>query len=143
MKDGNSEKGTSPGGTTSRVIADNRQAEEALPESELKYRNFFENACEGIFQTTPDGKFITANSALAHMLGLDSAEEMIAACADIANELYVDPQRRDELKRLLDENDVALEFEFEAYRKDGSRVWLSENVRAVRDESGEVIYFEG
>ena len=143
MKDRNNEKRTRPGGTASRVIADNRQAEAALRETELKYRSFFENACEGIFQTTPEGKFVTANYALAHMLGFDSAEEMIATRTDIAHELYVDPQRRDELKRLLDENGVVLEFELEACRKDGSRVWLSENVRAVRDESGEILYFEG
>jgi PAS domain S-box-containing protein len=143
MKDRNNEKGARPSGTASPDIADNRQTEAALREAELKYRNFFENACEGIFQTTPEGKFITANYALAHMLGFDSAEEMIAARTDIANEHYVDPQRRDEFKRLLEVNDFVLEFELEAYRKDGSRVWLSENVRAVRDESGEVLYFEG
>lgn len=144
MKDGNNEKGTRPGGTSaSPVIADNRQAEEALRGAELKYRHFFENACEGIFQTTPEGKFMTANYALAHMLGFDSAEEMIAVRTDIAHEHYVDPQRRDQFKRLLDANGVVLEFELEAYRKDGSRVWLSENVRTVRDESGEVLYFEG
>jgi PAS domain S-box-containing protein len=141
MKDENSEKGARPG--ASPVIDDSRQAEDALRETGLKYRNFFENACEGIFQTTPDGKFITANYALAHMLGFDSAEEMIAARTDIAREHYVDPQRRDEFKRLLDENDVVLEFELEAYRKDGNRVWLSENVRVVRDERREVLYFEG
>ena len=143
MKDGNNEKGTRSSGTASPVIDDNRQAEESLREAELKYRNFFENACEGIFQTTPEGKFITANYALAHMLGFDSVEEMISARTDIANELYVDPQRRDEFKRLLDANGVVLEFELEVYRKDGGRVWLSENVRAVRDERGEVLHFEG
>lgn len=142
MKDRNNAKGTRPSGTASAVIAD-RQSEESLRDAELKYRNFFENACEGIFQTTPEGKFITANYALAHMLGFDSAEEMIAARTDIANELYVDPQRRDEFKQLLDANGVVLEFELEVYRKDGGRVWLSENVRAVRDERGEVLYFEG
>jgi PAS domain S-box-containing protein len=143
MRNGNNEKGTRPNGTAAPVISDKRQAGKLLLEAELKYRNFFENACEGIFQTTPDGKFLTANYALAHMLGFGSAEEMIAAHTDIANELYVDPKKRDEFKQLLDANDVVLEFEFEAYRKDGSSVWLSENVRAVRDESGEALYFEG
>lgn len=143
MKDSNYERGARPAGTASPVIADNWQAEESLREAELKYRHFFENACEGIFRTTPEGKFITANYALAQMLGFDSAAEMIAARTDIANELYVDPKRRDELKQLIDANDVVLEFEFEAYRKDGSKVWFSENVRTVRDENGEVLYFEG
>jgi PAS domain S-box-containing protein len=144
MKDGNNEKGTRLSGASAvPSMADNRQTEESLREAEPKYRSFFENACEGIFQTTLDGKFITANYALAQMLGFDSAEEMIAARTDIAHEHYVDPQRRDEFKRLLDATGVVLEFELEAYRKDGSRVWLSENVRAVRDESGEVQYFEG
>jgi PAS domain S-box-containing protein len=124
-------------------ITARKQAEEALGEAERKYRNIFENSCEGIFQTTPEGKFITANFALARMFGFDSADELITGCTDIAHEHYVDPKRREEFKRLLAADGVVLEFEFEAYRKDGSRIWVSENVRAVRDESGAVLYFEG
>ena len=126
-----------------RDITQRKQAEEALKEAEMKYRGIFENAVEGIFQTTPDGRFISANFALARLLGFDSPEELIAARTDIARENYVDPKSREEFKRLLDENGSVLDFELEAFRKDGSRIWLSENVLAVRDDKGGVLYYEG
>src|SRR2546425_5616699 len=126
-----------------RDVTQGKRAEEALLQAERKYREIFENAGEGIFQSTPEGRFITANPALACMLGFDSSEELIAARKDIAREHYVDPQRRDEFKRLLDAQGFVRDFEFEAYRKDESRIWLSENARAVRDESGAILYFEG
>src|SRR2546425_924702 len=127
----------------SRDITERNEAERALQEAERKYREIFEHAGEGIFQSTPDGKFITANPALACMMGFDSPEELIAERTDIAREHYVYPQRRDEFKRLLDAQGFVKDFEFEAYRKDGARIWVSENVRSVRDESGAVLYFEG
>jgi PAS domain S-box-containing protein len=118
-------------------------AENAQREAERKYRDIFENAVEGIFQTTPDGGFITANPALARMLGFESPEELIRARTDIEGSHYVYPERRDEFKRLLDQRDTVRGFESEAYRKDGSKVWMSENVRAVRDASGKLLYYEG
>ncbi len=127
----------------SRDITERNEAERALQEAERKYREIFEHAGEGIFQSTPDGKFITANPALARIMGFDSPEELIAERTDIAREHYVDPQRRDDFKRLLDVQGFVRDFEFEAYRKDGARIWVSENVRSVRDESGAVLYFEG
>src|SRR6266571_4918473 len=75
--------------------------------------------------------------------GITITEELIAERTDIAREHYVDPQRRDDFKRLLDVQGFVRDFEFEAYRKDGARIWVSENVRSVRDESGAVLYFEG
>src|SRR2546430_1449937 len=85
-----------------RDITEGKRAGEALLQAEQKYREIFENAGEGIFQTTPDGKFITANPALARMLGFDSPEELIAARRDLAREHYVDPQRREAFKARLD-----------------------------------------
>ena len=120
-----------------------KRGEEALRQAEEKYRGIFENALEGIFQTTPDGRFIAANFALARILGFDSPEELIGARTDIAQEEYVDPQSREEFKRLLDENGSVLDFELEACRKDGSKIWMSENVVAVRDAKGTVIHYEG
>ena len=126
-----------------RDITQGKRAEEALLQAEQKYREIFENVSEGIFQSTPEGRFITANPALARMLGFDSSEELITARTDIAREHYVDPQRREEFKRLLDAQGLVRNFELEAYRKDGTRIWITDNVRAVRDDSGSVIYYEG
>jgi PAS domain S-box-containing protein len=126
-----------------RDITERKRGEEALRQAEERYRGIFENAVEGIFQTTPDGEFIAANFALAQLLGFDSPEELIVARTDIAHDNYVDPRSREEFKRLLDENGSVLDFELEAYRKDGSKIWLSENVRAVRDAKGTIAYYEG
>jgi PAS domain S-box-containing protein len=126
-----------------RDITERKQAENALRQTEEKYRGIFENAVEGFFQTTPDGKFIAANRAFARMLGFDSPEELIRERTDIAQENYVNPQSREEFKRLLDENGSVLDFDLEAYRRDGSRIWLSENVLAVRDDKGTVHHYEG
>ena len=111
--------------------------------AERKYRDIFENAGEGIFQSTPDGHYLTANPALARMHGFDSPEELIQSCRDISREIYVQPERREEFKRLLEERGVVRGFEHETFRKDGTRVWVSVNARAVRDEAGKVLYYEG
>jgi PAS domain S-box-containing protein len=126
-----------------RDITDRRRAEEALREAEQQYRNIFENSHEGIFQTSEDGRSLVANPALARMLGFDSPAELIQNRNNIAQQGYLDPARRDELRRLLDEYDAVTDFEFEALRKDGSKLWISENVRAVRDQNGAVLYYEG
>ena len=120
-----------------------KRAEEALREAEQKYRNIFENTHEGIFQTTEDGRSLVANPALARMLGFDSPADLIRNRNNIAQQGYVDPARREELKRLLDEHGMVTDFEFQALCKDGSKIWISENVRAVRDENGSVLYYEG
>jgi PAS domain S-box-containing protein len=126
-----------------RDITERKRAEEAQREAEQKYRDIFENALEGIFQTSPDGRFVVANPALAHMFGFASAEELIRERADISKQHYVEPKRRDEFKRLLEEEDIVRHFEYEAYRKDGSRIWVSDHVRAVRDQNGRVLCYEG
>jgi diguanylate cyclase (GGDEF)-like protein/PAS domain S-box-containing protein len=119
------------------------QAEEALKMAEAKYRSIFENAIEGIFQTTIDGKFLMANPMLAKIYGYDSPEDLIDNLTDIEHKLYVDPQRRLELIKLLaDQQDVKF-FESEVYRKDGSIIWTSENVHAVYDLTGNLLHFEG
>ncbi len=124
-------------------VTERKRAEKALQETEKKYRSIFENAVEGIFQTTPDGRFVAANPALARMLGFDSPEELMSARTDIAREHYVDQQSREAFKQSMEEDGFVFDFEFEAYRKDKSKIWLSENVRAVRDQDGIVAYYEG
>jgi PAS domain S-box-containing protein len=127
----------------SQDITERKRVEEALREAERKYREIFENAGEGIFQTTAEGRTITANPALARMLGFESSEELIRERTDIAGQQYSDPQRREEFKRLLEEHDFVRGFEYQGRRKDGSEIWLSDSVRAVRAENGTVLYYEG
>ncbi|MBV8351586.1 MAG: SpoIIE family protein phosphatase, partial [Verrucomicrobia bacterium] len=117
---------------------------EALRRAEQKYRSIFENATEGIFQTTPDGHYLSANPALARMYGYDSPEELLAALTDISRQLYVQPARRAEFTLAMQQYEKVLEFESQIYRRDGSIIWISENARAVHDEvTGELLYYEG
>ena len=124
-------------------ITERKTTELALKRAEEQYRSIFNNAVDGIFRTSPDGKFLVANPAAARIFGFASPEELIEERRDIAQQGYVDPHRREEFKRLIQEQGVVNGFEYEAYRKDGSRVWISENTRAVRSPSGEILYFEG
>ena len=114
-----------------------------LRETELKYRSIFDNANEGIFQTTPDGRFLTANRAMARMHGYATPELMMAALSDVATQLYVDPAQRAALLTALHEDDIVSNFEFEIIRADGRTMWVRENVHAVRDENGALLYLEG
>lgn len=124
---------------------------EALQIEESKYRSMFENAVEGIFQSSPDGKLLNVNPAYAEMFGYDSPEAMLSAIQEVSGQLYVDPNRRTEFKRLLNEQGDIRDFEFEAYRRDGkatpaeyrSKIWVSVWARAVKDSQGTVLYYEG
>jgi PAS domain S-box-containing protein len=127
---------------TTQDITDHKRAEEALRTAEQKYRSIFENAIEGIFQTTPEGAYISVNPALARMYGYDSPEELMAV-ADIGHNVYVDPQRREEFRRLIEKQGFVELFEYEVYRKDGRKILLCENARTVRDADGKVLYYEG
>ena len=124
-------------------ITERRQAEEARLVAERKYRDIFENANEGVFQTTPDGRFLAANPALARILGFDSPDQLINERTNIASQHYVDSRRREEFRQLLDNYGTVRGFEYEAYRKDGSRIWMSDSVRTVRNQEGKVLYYEG
>ena len=110
---------------------------------EVNYRSIFEHAVEGIFQSTPDGRFIAVNPALARIMGFASPAEMLALRRDIAKEGYVRPEDREEFKRLLAAHGSVSGFEYEGYRKDGDRCWLSESARAVHDETGRLVCYEG
>ncbi|MEG4214898.1 EAL domain-containing protein [Microcoleus sp. Pol14C6] len=124
-------------------ITDRKQAEFALQQAEEKYRSIFENAIEGIFQTTPDGRYLSANPALARIYGYESAAELIANIQDIDRQLYVDPNRRVEFLRAIEKHGFVSEFESQVYRADGTTIWVSENGRAVRDPDGNLLYYEG
>ena len=120
-----------------------KQAEEALQESEGKYRNIFENALEGIFQTTTEGRFLTVNPALARMYGYDSPEELINSITDLEGQIYVNPEKRREYIRNLEEKGEVKGFEVQMRRKDGTPFWVSNNGRTVRDLTGKILYYEG
>jgi PAS domain S-box-containing protein len=124
-------------------IMKRKWAEEALRESEEKYRSIVENAQEGIYRTTPEGRFITVNRAMADMLGYDSPEELIASFTDIAHQLYVNPEDRTKLRRMVGEHGSVKGFETQFYRKDGNWIWVSINTRAVHDTNGRTLYYEG
>ena len=127
-----------------RDITERKRSEQALQQAEAKYRSIFENALEGIFQTTADGHYLSANPALARLYGYSTPEELMARLTDIEHQLYVDPHRRNEFIRLLQEHDAVSDFESQVYRKDRSIIWIAENARAVRDmNTGELLYYEG
>jgi phosphoserine phosphatase RsbU/P len=126
-----------------RYAIERKRAEVALLQTEEKYRGIFQNIVEGIFQTTPDGRYLSANPALARIYGYDSSEDLITHLTDIGRELYVEPGRRADFIRLMERFDVVKDFESTIYRKDGSIIWISENVRAVRDPKGHLLFYEG
>ncbi len=127
-----------------------KQSEGALEETksaryaaERKYRRIFENAGEGIFQSTPEGGYLIANPALAEMHGFESPVELIRSRKDISREVYVEPAEREEFKRLLEQHGNVRGFEHQTVRKDGSKIWISVNAHAVRDDAGKIVYYEG
>ena len=110
---------------------------------ESSYRAFFDHAIEGIFRTTADGRYLAVNQALADIYGYRTPEALIVGLTDISGQLYVDPKRRDEFSTLMQANDVVMHFVSEIRHRSGRRIWISENARAVRDWSGELLCYEG
>ncbi len=127
----------------SRDITQLKQTEQALRQAEEKYRAIYENSVEGIFQTTRDGHFLSANPALARLYGYNSPEEVVAALTDIEHQLYVDPKRREEFSRIMRERGEVSGFESQVYRKDKSVIWISESARTAKDPAGNFLYYEG
>ena len=119
------------------------RAETALQMTEEKYRGIFENAVEGIFLLAPDGKFLSANPALARIVGFDSPAELVAMLDDPARQLYAEPEPLAEfLRRAEIEGGVSV-FETEFLHRDGRKIWVSQNARAVRDAAGALLHLEG
>ncbi len=124
-------------------ISDQRSTLEALQQAELRYRNIFEHASEGIFQTTSDGRYLAANPALARIYGYDSPDDLIRDLSDIQHQLYVDPERRQAFHQVMRTRGKVINFESQVYRKDRSCIWISENAHIVRGSKGEFICYEG
>ena len=124
-------------------ITERKESSQALREAERRYHNLFENAIEGIFRTTLEGKYIDANPALARIYGFDSPAELMQSLCDIRNQLYVQPNRRDEFMEHIKARGMVSGFESQVYRKNGEAIWISENARAVRDDAGRLVCYEG
>jgi PAS domain S-box-containing protein len=124
-------------------ITERKQAEDDLKQAEERYRSLFDNAQEGIFQTTVEGRYLTANRALATMLGYDSPEDLMTTLIDIPKQLYVNPEDRKVLLKMIEEQGSVRGFETQFYRKSGSMIWGSVNMQAVCDAEGRLLYYEG
>jgi PAS domain S-box-containing protein len=112
-------------------------------ESEEKYRDIFNRAIEGIFQSTPEGKFLNINPAMARYFGYGSPDEMINSNLEIQKDIYVNPEDRERFKTALERDEQVEGFESQFFRKDGNIIWMSLNARIVRDPDGKVLYYEG
>ena len=114
-----------------------------LQQAEAKYRSIFENAVEGIFQMTLEGRYISANPALAKIYGYSSPNELFEQLVNVTRQLYVDPNQWTELTRSMQSTGEIIGFESQVYRQDGSIIWISENARAVQSDRDRLIYYEG
>lgn len=123
--------------------SDSKKMLEALQNAEHYYRNLVDNAAVGIFQTTMDGHYLSANPTLARIYGYDNPEALIQAMSDIGRQLYVEPDRRNEFRHQIRAYGEVVNFESEVFRRDGSRIWISENAHIVRNVNDEFVCFEG
>jgi PAS domain S-box-containing protein len=120
-----------------------RKSQEDLRQAEERYRSIFENAQEGIFRSTPEGRIIMANPAMARIFGYVSPEEYINSITDAARQLYVNPGERANVQKMIEKHGFVKNYETQLYRKDGSIIWISLTMQAVRDEKGQILYYEG
>jgi len=111
--------------------------------AERKYRDIFDGSLEGIFESSPEGRILTANPAFARILGYDTAEEACAFITDSASQVWADPEERAQFVRMLEEQDVVLGFQCRFRRKDGSNIWVSLNTRRMTDPHGKTLFFSG
>jgi PAS domain S-box-containing protein len=122
-------------------LVDERTKE--LKKSEEKFRNIFENAVEGIYQSTPEGRFLTVNPALAHIYGYKNPEEFMRAVTNIATDIYVDPERRKDFIALAERDGIVRNFEMQARKQNGSIKYVSVNASTVKDGNGKTLFYEG
>ncbi len=126
-----------------RDITGRKEAEEALRQSEQKYRDIFEKSVSGLFKTTPDGCLIDANDAFARMYGYSGATEILAAGLDVGRDLYARPEDRNEMLKLLAEKSKVENFETRHIKRDGTAFWVAITARTIRDNDGNVAFYEG
>ena len=126
-----------------RIAIGRQRYERALRDAEEQYRTMVEQAFPAIFRSTPEGRYLSGNLALARLCGYDTVEELIAHVEDIAAQEYVDPARRAQYLELMERQGEVRNFEYEMRRRGGSHIWVSESSRAVRGPDGSIAYFEG
>jgi len=119
------------------------ESEAVLKAAEEKYRHIFENATEGLFQKDAQGFYLNVNPAFFRIFGFSTSQELIDTINKEGNDFFVDPKSYSMMQEILDKNGVVENFESERYKKTGSKIWTTVNVRAIRDEGGEIRYYEG
>jgi len=120
-----------------------REKTKELRKSEERYRSIFENATEGIFQTTPDGRFIDANPALARLFGFNLPKDFMDYYKDIGRQQYHNPDDREIYKGILEKYGFIKGFETQLVDKNGKPFWVTINAHEVTDEDGNTLYYEG
>jgi len=122
------------------IAIERRRAEDALRESEQRYRRLFDNVVEGVYMSSIDGLFLSVNPALVKMVGAESEAELLNLPPE---HIYVDPLARLEIIAAISRDDEVRNAEFQLRRLDGASITVVENARGVRDKNGRLIGFEG
>lgn len=120
-----------------------KRAQIRLRQAEAKYRQIFDNVHEGIIQVTPEGRVLAVNRAGAAIFGFHSPEEMLANVTDAGGQLYVHPERRNEMLKHLERHGLVRDFRSEMRRRDGAVIWVSKTLRRVSDDRGNAVMIEG
>ncbi|MBU1003545.1 MAG: PAS domain S-box protein [Proteobacteria bacterium] len=120
-----------------------KRVERRLREAEEIYRNIFENSGLGIFTSTPEGRFLTVNPAMAELLGYETPDVMVAEVQNIAKQIYANANQRELLLASLHRDGEIRDQELEIMRRDGSRIWVSLNIKATLGKEDELIRLEG
>ncbi|MCL4679470.1 MAG: PAS domain-containing sensor histidine kinase [Alphaproteobacteria bacterium] len=124
-------------------VEERRRAERALAEAEKKYRTIVENAAGGLYQLTPEGIYLSANPAMARILGYAGVEELLRDVKNANGVVYIDKEEREAFVNALMRAGQINGYETQVFKKGGAKIWVSENIRCVKDEHGHVLYFEG
>ena len=125
------------------ISLENARLHENLKRTEAEYRGIFENATEGIYRTSQDGRFLSANPAMARIFGYSSPKELLASITDVGHQLYVNPERRHQFLDLIRHRRPVSDFEVEFFRKDGSTFWASLHARPIYDETDALRFIDG
>jgi PAS domain S-box-containing protein len=128
---------------TTQDVTERKIAEKELQIAQQKFRAIFDNTADGIYQSTTDGKFIMANPSMAKIFGYDSPEEMISTVTNIGRQLYADPVERNKMAEQIIANGHVENYEVQVLTKTQDVIWVSANIRAVKNEEGTIIFFEG